>query len=245
MQMYHKALVAAGLLSCSLTVFGHAGYKPKDINDNYDGRRYAEGSTAYLSITVPHGCKGANGERYTTNHVGVVLPSMVALPAEQAITKDRNGNQYGANAIMGIKVAIDNNWAVVRGLRGDVSEFYSHGIRTNDIYAIHWLGGELPDNMYAELKFRATLPTLTGCVTKMRVYTPAIQYCGERQMVWNAEATAEFPEESISSGYTPYFDVMRNVDNNPLDDSCIEEIELEVTPPADQIDWYLSPREIY
>ncbi|RKZ71051.1 MAG: hypothetical protein DRR19_32880 [Candidatus Parabeggiatoa sp. nov. 1] len=241
-----KAILAASLLVCSTQVFAHTSYQPKDVNDSYDGRTYLAGKTAYLSLTVPHGCKGENDERYTTHHVGVVLPTMVSLPAEQAYTKDREGNLYGANAMMTIKVAIDNNWKVVRSLRGEVGEYYSHGAKTDDVKAIHWLKGELPDDMYAELKFRATLPTLTGCVTKMRVYTPAIQYCaGEHYMVWYPKATPKFPEETISEGYAPYFDVIRDLEANPLDQACGEGEALEISPPVDMVDWYLSPREKY
>jgi len=246
MHRYTKALLITSLVTGSMSVFAHAGFKPKDVNDNYDGRTYLGGQTAYLSMAVPHGCKGENGERYTTNHIGMVFPSMVALPAEQATTSDRDDNQYGANAMMGIKAAIDSNWETVRGLRGEVGEFYSHGTKTEDVHAIHWLGGEIPDDMYAELKFRATLPKLMGCVTKLRVYTPAIQYCeGNHYTVWNSEATTAFPEEKVSTGYTPYFDVARDLTANPLDESCGEGEELTVAPPADKIDWYLSPRKDY
>jgi len=241
-----KALMMGSLLIFSTQVLGHAGYQPKDVMDAYDGRAYKENSTAYLSLTVPHGCRDEAENTYPTRHIGLLLPTMVSLSTEQGYTEDRDGKHYGANAMMGIRTAIDSNWGVIRQLNGEVSEYYSHGAKTTDVKAIHWLNGYLPYEMYAALKFRATFPKLSGCLTKMRVYTPVIQYCdNEQYLVWNKAPTTAFPEEKVSLGYTPYFDVVREIANNPLAETCEKEETWEAYPADDAIDWYLSPRETY
>jgi len=245
MKLFKKSFNVLVIMCVSSTVMGHANYMPKDTLDQYPDREYQENSSVYLNMIISHGCRDNDGNTYATKYVGVVFPNKIDLQS-QVYTEDSDGKRYGGNAIMGIKAAIDNNWRTIRHLTDSVSSYYNHGEKTEDVRSIHWLNGNVPDDMYAELKFRVKFPKLDKCVSRLKIYTPTIQYCeGDHILVWTRKATTLFSEEVISPNYAPYFEVVRNVVTNPLPDSCSTGETLEVEPTAQEIDWYFSPRDKY
>ncbi|MDH5302357.1 MAG: YcnI family protein, partial [Gammaproteobacteria bacterium] len=140
-----------------------------------------------------------------------------------------------------IKPRVNGDWGAIRTIPGNVPTFYSHGEKSGDVRAIQWLDGFVPDSMYENLELKASLPKLEGCVGKLRVYTPVVQFCDSGLMnAWIKEPTNQFSADVISAGYAPYFDVVRNNTKNPLPESCGGVAEtVEVYPSAEDIDSYL------
>lgn len=225
-------------LASAATAFGHATFKPKDNDPAFAERTYKEGTTAYLSLMPTHGCSDADGNRYATKHIFTVLPNAVDLGGRTY--SEGEDQRYAGNALMGIKPELDARFEIER-ISGAVPTYYSHGANSSDVRSLRWRDGYLPDDMYAELKFRATLPLLDGCVERLRVYVPTVQYCeGGHVLAWMREATPAFPEDVITPDYAPYFDVLRDLDTHPLPESCSEPLRIEAYPSAQDIDAYLG-----
>ncbi len=173
-------------------------------------------------------------------------------------TFDREGNAHGANSLMSIKPVLDANWGLISINKGEVGAFYNHGERTEDLRAIYYMNARnpldpnkvgLPNDYVTSLEFKANVGTLQGCAAKVRVYTPSADYCaGGYVKVWTGENTetlsAELKESSnnridISTGYTPYFDIVRS-ESNPLDESCGAGKVVTVMASDHDIDEYLA-----
>lgn len=238
-----QLIVLSGVLGTSITVFGHANVIPKDNNDSYSNRQYEEATTAYIELNIAHACKvGPDGvERRNTKHFAVVFPNNIDLSGIAA-TFDNYGNQYSGNALMTIKPSIDSDWKKIRIQRNPVPEYYSHGTNSNDVRGIQWQHGNVPDSMYDNLGFRASLPKLQGCVKKLQVYLPSVQYCANDTMqAWIKYPTDGFPDSAISH-YSPYFDIIRNEVKNPMPAECGDGINEVIYPDADDVDKYLKLR---
>jgi len=243
MTLKKTALLIAfsGMISTSWTAFGHANVVPQSNNDNFSGRQFEEGTTAYIKLNIAHACKvGPDGvERRNTNHFAVVFPNNIDLTGIAA-TFDRHGGQYAGNALMTIKTSVDNDWKKIRRQRDQVPTYYSHGANSEDTRGIQWQHGDVPDDMYDNVEIRASLPKLQGCAKKLTVYLPSVQYCANDTMqAWVKYPTAGFPD-SVISHYAPYFDILRNEAINPLDPTCGDGDTHEVYPTAEDIDKYLK-----
>lgn len=160
-----------------------------------------------------------------------------------AFTAERDGTLHGANAIMTGRVDKHPNFESITIHRGPVPEYYSHGSRTEANRAIQWEGGNVSDMLYAALEFRADFPKLKGCVGKLRVYMPAISYCAKGTSDgWFREPTPSVSAEHTSVGYSPYVDVIRDFDSNPLPESCNGvSTEAEAYPSVNDLEAYLIP----
>lgn len=242
--------VAIGVLA-SGDVFAHANVPAKDYYLTTDGRTYVEGSSAEFKLNLSHSCSadlptvittvaipnGVDAEIYTLgydkNTQSVTgnpnqspKSSKYASTAGFLYTSDATGKQYAGNAMMGIKPSVDNNWEHIVPKNGDVPTFYSHGAKAQDVLGIHWEGGHIPNDFYYDLKFRGNLPRIkpSSCVAKIRVYLPAIQYCGvdmnnlSKQDNWLPKPGAGLTD--ITTNYAPYFDIDRNLRTNPLPETC-------------------------
>ena len=218
--------------------FAHAGFASKDNLDEYSGRDYEEGKTGYFKLVVPHGCSNADGSRsYPTRHVVMALPNGVDLSGI-AYTKDKNGEVFGGNAVMGVKPAADGDWRKIKNPKAGVPSYYSHGLRSEDVRSLQWVGGKIPNDFYKSLEFRAKLPLLDACVTELNVYFPTVQYCKSNTFkAWIREPVAGLPEDVISTGYAPNITVRRNLVLNPLPEDCGEEGEVaEAYPDAEDVE---------
>lgn len=236
-----QIMILTGITGISLSAFGHANVVPKDNNDDYANRQYEEATTAYLKLNIAHACKvGPDGaERRNTRHFAVVFPNNIDL-TDIAATYDNHGNQYSGNALMTIKPSVDSDWKKIKIQRSDVPTYYSHGANSNDVRGIQWQHGDVPDSMYDNLEIRASLPKLQGCVNKLQVYLPSVQYCANDTMqAWIKYPTDGFPENVISH-YAPYFDILRNETTNPLPAECVEGVTKVIYPEAEDIDKYLK-----
>lgn len=237
----NKLPVIALCAIVSSQAFGHASFVRKDNLDEYTGRSYKEGSSANIAIALGHGCHNEDRSKwYATTTATILFPNGVDI-SEYAYTKSHGAQpvEYGGNAIMGIKARVTAKFKKVTQMRASVPNYYNHGERSDDVRSIHWINGYVKNEMFDNLEFRATFPKLKGCVKKLRVYTPVVQYCENGDMLaWMKNPTTNFPEAVISPGYAPYFDVVRDMSANPLDASCGEGEEKELYPSEQAIDLY-------
>lgn len=243
--------IACGVLT-SGNAFAHANMAAKDFYNTADGRSYLEGSSAEFKLNLAHSCSadlptvvttvsipnGADSEIYTLGY-NTATQSVTGSPNQSPratkyastsdflYTADAAGNAYAGNVLMGIKPSVDNNWQQIIPKKGDVPTYYNHGANTKDVLGIHWNGGNIPNDFYYDLKFRGNLPKIkaTSCVAKVRVYLPAIQYCGtdinnlSKQDNWLPKPGAGLTD--VTTNYAPYFDIDRNLKTNPLPESCV------------------------
>ncbi len=222
----------------SSNAVAHANVKPKDVTDNYSGRQYKENSSAYIDLVLSHGCDGE-----ATVHAAVLIPNSNDL---SGLTSSGTGGSHAGNALMGVKARTNGNWKKIRYKKGQVPTFYNHGEKQEDARAIHWKHGYVPDNMFETLTFRANTPRLEGCVAKLIVNLPTVQYCTKRKVkAWIKELTSTFSEQVISAGYSPYIEVVRDLENNPLAEECSNGEAVEVYPSSDEIDRYLGVRKAW
>ena len=244
-------IVALGVL-VSGDVFAHANVPAKDWYFTSDGRSYVEGSSAEIKLNLSQSCtadlptvvttiaipNGTDAEIYTLGF-DKATQSVTGNPnqspkstkysstANFLFTKGTGNATYAGNALMGIKPSVDNNWQQIIPKNGDVPTFYNHGAKSKDVLGIHWNGGNVPNDFYYDLKFRGTLPSIkpTSCIAKVRVYLPAIQYCGtdvnnlSKQDNWLPKPGAGLTE--VTTNYAPYFDIDRNLRTNPLPETCL------------------------
>ncbi len=241
--MSTKTALLFASLAISTQAWGHASFAPKDNMDAYTDRAYKEGSAAYLKLTIAHSCSNEDkSEYYPTRSVSVVFPNTIDLSG-QAVTTNRDGDIFGGNAMMGIKPRVTRSFRKIKVFKGDVPEFYNHGAKNRDVRALHWTRGWVENDKYEVLEFRASLPKLEGCVKKLRVYTPTVQHClGGHTLAWLRTPTAMFAEDVISPDYAPYFDIIRDEENNPLPAGATcseEEMTAEAYPSDSDIDTYL------
>jgi hypothetical protein len=173
-------------------------------------------------------------------------------------TYDANQKPVGANALMSIKPTLSSNWGKILLNKGAVPAFYNHGVNTTDVRSIYWMNAKSPygegaigmSNDYAaNLEFVTTLGKLQNCVAKVRVYTPAIDYCADGNaylwgmnytpMISETLVTASGGKLGVSVNYAPYIDIVRGA-NNPLDSKCATGEIVTVYPSANEIDNYLG-----
>ncbi|RLT89280.1 MULTISPECIES: DUF1775 domain-containing protein [unclassified Ketobacter] len=225
------------LIPCAMgtasNLFAHANTKPKDNLDTYSGRSYQENSSAYVDLVLSHGCDGE-----ATVHAAVLLPNANDLSGNTSSGPDGN---YAGNALMGAKAQLNANWKHIAYGKGSVPTYYLRGEQQEDVRAIHWQRGYVPDDVIELLTFRADTPKLEGCVSKLKVNIPTVQYCTHGKVkAWIKQPTAVFGEEVISAGFSPSIDVVRDTVNNPLPEECGAGIEVEAYPTNEEIDQYLS-----
>jgi uncharacterized protein YcnI len=233
--------------------FGHASF----VGPTPDGKRdYVEGTSATLNLNLGHGCgHDPNVPRDPTIAVGMVLPTKASLEGK-AYTLDSGADgkvgtaddvKHGGNALMGVKPFVNANWDTIDVGTGTVPEFYNHGSNTSDVVGLYWNGGNVPDNKTENVAFKATLPNIEpgSCVGKIVVQVASVQFCGNGHVnSWIKAKTGEWNTDAlITPGYAASFNIVRDLKNNPVPDSC-DKNNLEtvtVYPDAADIDAYLKP----
>ena len=192
--MFYNFIISIIGFVFSTVLFAHSSITAKDTLDQYAGRSYKEGTSAFFSVSMPHGCADANhGAAKATTDVALVFPNSNDLQGS-AYTKDSSGNKVAGNALMSIKPQLNANWKVIERIRGNVPAYFNHGLVTTDVRGIQYRSGYLPDDMIEQLTFNASLPILDGCVETLKVYIGIAQYCehGGKQ-IWIKAATAALP----------------------------------------------------
>lgn len=244
------------LLTCAVAATGVQAHVNVATENAFalgnEPREYLEGKTVFLSINLPHSCSNSEtGERFATTDVAVLLPNGRGLSRDTAVTADRQGNLYGANALMGSKARVSTAWRKVLVGKGEVEPFYSHGLKNIDARAIYWLKGYVDNDHYDDLEIRTKFPRLAGCTERLKIYVPAVQYCEKGyRIAWigTSESTVFQPDSKtrVEGHYAPYFYVVRDTVNNPMPKECGEGQTVEIRPSVEEIDTYLPlPRMTY
>ena len=162
MRLKNTVLLIAfgGMISASWTAFGHANVVPQNNSDDFSGRQFEEGTTAYIKLNLAHACKVGPGgvDRRDTNHFAVVFPNNLDLTGIAA-TFDKHGGQYAGNALMTIKTSVDSDWKKTLRQRGPVPIYYSHGANSEDTRGVQWQHGNVPDDMYDNVEIRVKART--------------------------------------------------------------------------------------
>ncbi|NOU23420.1 MAG: hypothetical protein HOO93_16855 [Methyloglobulus sp.] len=257
------ALAVAASAFASGNAMAHANMAAKDWYITKDGRSYIEGSSAKLSLNVSHSCpvpsgvtpaplgwgtvitavlfpNGENSEVYDldldSKTLAVLTKNASALPLTDVLyTTDGKGGNFAGNALMGTKPERDNDWLEIIPKKGTVPTYYNYGPNSQDVRAIHWHGGKVPNELFEDLQFRTSFPKFKpeSCVTKIRVFLPAVQYCSDNLnftampdvKIVNEDAWLWAPipgvfDKVAAPGYAPYIDIDRDVRANPLPKSC-------------------------
>lgn len=211
-------------------------------------RQYKEGSTVFFDMTLPHACSDEAGNSYPTRGVRVLFPNELAIP--ETYTASKTGERYGANALMGIRVRASTVWKTNPITKGDVSPFFSHGVRSKDIRAIQWSHGRVDNDHYDRLEFRAKLPRIDpdSCLGTIKVVVPAVQWCtGGHSIAWIGTAAsewkdgAEYPRRRVETDYAPAFEIVRT---SPLPEGCAEAQSIEIRPSVQDVNKYLGIRSL-
>ena len=243
-------------------ILAHVNFVPSTLKGE---RIYYENTSAYLRVNTSHGCGHGADPRTALEAITLVFPnasdslinvgkSLQAIGEGEfnsktitdiAYTFEGDGTEHGANAIMTGRVNQDPSFEMISIPTGPVPEYYSHGSRTEANRAIQWEGSNISDRLYKSVEFKADFPKLKGCVTKLRVYMPAISYCAKGTSDgWYREPTPSVAAEHTSVGYSPYVDVLRDLESNPLAEACGgNSLEAEAYPSVTDLESYLLPCE--
>ena len=246
-----KKIIFRAAAICSLVIAGNAAAHIGIARENHFAvgdapREYKEGSSASLNIQLPHDCKNENDEHFPTTDVVVIFPNAENLSAD-FMTTDRDGATYGANAMMGIKARVSANWKKVQMEKGSVGSYYNHGVKTEGTRAIKWLRGMVDNSHYDNLEIKTSFPKIDpeSCVASLKIKIPSIQYCKSGYAIaWLGTAGSALfplldppnPKVRLTEDFTASFKVVRDLEENPLPESCGEGTEEEVRPSDADID---------
>ena len=252
----HLASVIITIMTLySSQVLSHANFVPPGV----DGKRqYPEGQRQFLRLNLAHDC-GHGEVRNATIATVLVFPNgldaVATVNGEMVNLVDYlytsnpyapGSSPYSAPAVFGIKPSIDADWSETIITKNETLPYYNHGLNTEDVSDIHWIGSYVPNEMVENLEFVANFPKFTrtqsdgapNCVSSMRVYMPAIQYCTDGAINgWLLGDAVGLLAEAIdadtqglvsnSETYAPYVEVLRN---DPIDTSCANEEKLILYP---------------
>ncbi len=210
------------------------------------------------SVITKYSAMTASGEPDTTSE-------MTTLPSLDGVLATYNkyappGALYGANGVMSIKPIPNANWESIVINKDSVPAYYNHGVNENDVRSIYWVNHKSPQtsqygggfsNDYAQnVEFVTTLGQLQGCTAKVRVYTASMDACANgNAYAWTSNYTPMMSEElvnnsnghfGVSINYAAYFDIVRDTNKNPMDESCGAGEMVTVEPSAADIDMYLG-----
>ncbi|MCK5832016.1 MAG: DUF1775 domain-containing protein [Methylococcales bacterium] len=229
-------LISAVLLTTSLNISAHLNVVAESVfSAGEEPRDYLEGKNVYINVNAVEGCKDATGNKYDTTDLVVVMPNSLGALSDNFFMKSKSG-EYDANAVMFTRARISNNWTKVDVVKGPVDPYYKD--RKEGVRAIKWLGGNISPDQYDNLEFRAKLPNIksASCVGKLRVELPTISYCKDGFVrAWiGTEGSSLFPADSdklqLEEKYELYFNVTRDVENNPYPEHCERDAEGDVIP---------------
>lgn len=230
----------------SSAVMAHLNIAQEDAVAVGDGsREYKEGGSAFLDVNISHDCTNTDKTKhFATTGVVLLMPNGQSVP--WTYTADHSGNEYGANAVMGIKQRASAIFKKTKVVRGPVDAFYSHGEKTEDVRVLKWLRGKIDNDHYENLEFKTGFPKIdpTSCVTKIKMYFPTVQYCKNGyKTAWIKTADSVFgvgdDKTRVTDTYAAYATVVRT---SELPESCGEGEPIEVMPSVEDINMYLGKK---
>lgn len=245
---YLSIVSVLGAMVVSGNVMAHTTVMSKNTPDNYSSRDELEGTTSLNYFSIPHGCDGQ-----PIRAQSVVFPNGADSIAERSDSGDSVtlADHIEGNPIMGAKPAVNSLFKKVKKLEGPVPAFTSHGSETTeDTRAFVFTKGKLKDGYLGLTPWRATFPTFKSdsCATALTVYIAIANYCtkstdeedDDRADIWMGRTTDKFDDEDVVSvDFWPYLKVVRDLENNPIDEACGEGFEISVYPSDEAIDEYL------
>lgn len=180
--MHHHSPMSGAILAGALLAFvsgtahGHAVF----VEDTF-----VAGQTVEVGLRIAHGCEGS-----ATRSVQVQMPNGPGVTP----------------AAMRIKPRYTRQW-LVRAQRGPVEPFESHGtLYFEDVTAIQWSLGFLPDAQYEVFQFRLTLPELPQGTDQITLEFPTVQQCIRGQNIWDNETV---PNLTITAPEISEVDTLR------------------------------------
>ena len=254
----HKKLIigALALVAISLagSAFAHTTVVRKNTPSNWQVNDEIEGTGSALSnISIAHGCSSpAGNEARSVTAMSVVWPNGHDALATRSDTGDSIdlAEYIVGNPVMGPKSAQDKDIfkKIVQAV-GPTPPYNNHGLRTEDTRAFHYSHGKLQSDLFGLLPYRASYPTFhaDSCATKLVINFGIANYCrhtrntnkDDRADVWFGRLTAKFDDpDVVSVGFWPHVDVVRDLENNPLAESCGDGYAIEVTPSDESLDTY-------
>lgn len=136
-----------------------------------DGRQVLAGSSAVISLRVPHGCAGA-----PTDTIEVRIPE----------------------GVTGVKPRLLAGWDITTETTPAPSPAASYATDEEaeaatepQVSVVRWSGGSLPDGMYQDFQLLAIFPDTPGTLL-----FPVVQRCGATEEAWiEIPAPGQDPEE--------------------------------------------------
>ena len=240
---FYEFGVIIAFSALSNSVIAHLNIAPEDAIIVGDGaRQYKEGSSAFVDINISHDCSNGEGKHFPTTGVALLLPNGESVP--DGFTADHSGQAYDANAVMNVKQRANRNFVKNIVVKGEVSPFYNHGVKTTDARALKWFRGKIDNDHYDNLEFKVKFPKIDpdSCAAKIRMYFPSMQYCkNDHKIGWIRTADSKFglgdEKTRITETYAAYLDVIRT---SNLPESCGEGYVLEIMPSVEDINQYLD-----
>lgn len=192
-----------------------------------------------MSLNLSHACTATTGTQISTSvfpngadnevYELTLNPQTLAVTADPALSTVLLSDVLTADAISGIKAETDSDWEAIAAKKEAGGK----------VRALHWHGGWIPDAQFKRVTYRATFARFKpeSCVSKVRVYIPASQYCSatadgpiiaSHWWAWAAVPEAGITANPIPSGFTKavgyasYVDLDRDLVNNPLPRGCEE-----------------------
>jgi len=234
------------LAASSGMAMAHLNIAQEDAVVVGDGsREYKEGGSAFLDVNISHDCTNADKtKRFPTTGVALLMPNGQSVPG--TYTADRSGNEYGANAVMGIKQRASAIFKKTKVIKGPVDAFYSHGEKTEDVRVLKWMHGKIDNDHYENLEFKTGFPKIdpASCVAKIKMYFPTVQYCKNGyKTAWIKTADSVFgmgdAKTRVTDTYAAYATIVRTSD---LPENCGDGETVEVMPTVEDINMYLGKK---
>jgi hypothetical protein len=122
----------------------------------------------------------------------------------------------------------------------NIGTYGHHGRpQIDSVSAAYWYGGNLNEEQYGDLEFRANIAKLKGCVAKVTVVVPAIQICGKAYTSFSSH-----PQMYGTNDFAPSFVVVRNPLANPYPAECAtdtsKQLKVTVHPKPSQMQKYFN-----
>jgi len=246
-----KQIAAIGILAAmafSATAQAHTTVLAKNTPDEYNSRNELEGTTGVNHFSLPHGCDGNPVEAQS-----IVFPNgenAVAVRKDNGEIIDNLSVHITGNAIMAPKPAKDETtFKKTETLSGPVPLFENHGESTEDTRAFKFTkANNLKADDLALIPWRATFPTFNSdsCAMALTVNIGIANYCTKsrddagRADIWIGRLTTLFDDPNVVSvDFWPFLRVVRDLQNNPIDESCGDGFEINVTPSDGSMDEFL------
>lgn len=238
--------VISTLFGSAFLVFGQSAVAHTTIADS----SLTEGQSVYTASAISHGCDGtavrAQSILFPTGNNPLALDNNgnpVDL-GDHFVNVDHSGNESPLASGSGVPASpgfvqdknVFRTLTTIKDANGTtVGMTYNNGYLQAD------LRGWVP--------FRMSAPRFASasCADSIAIRIPILNACNKsasaanRVDAWVGRLTAKYNDPSVVSiNFWPTVNVARDLENNPLPESCAEGIQLDVSPNDQQIDDFLG-----